>query len=125
MQILVVDDDQLAGEMVTAVLEDLGYQVFQVENALQALELLNQQPAIDLIVSDLNMPLMSGIELFRELYEQGLNLPFILLSGDDPAALRVKEPSIDAYLMKDFTMDESLPAAIAAVMAARRSTPCN
>ena len=125
MQILVVDDDQLAGEMVTAVLEDLGYQVFQVENALQALELLNQQPAIDLIVSDLNMPLMSGIELFRELNEQGLNLPFILLSGDDPAALRVKEPSIDAYLMKDFTMDESLPAAIAAVMAARRSTPCN
>ncbi len=125
MQILVVDDDQLAGEMVTAVLEDLGYQVFQVENALQALELLNQQPAIDLIVSDLNMPLMSGIELFRELYEQGLNLPFILLSGDDPAALRVKEPSIDAYLMKDFTMDESLPAAIATVMAARRSTPCN
>ena len=125
MQILVVDDDQLAGEMVTAVLEDLGYQVFQVENALQALELLNQQPAIDLIVSDLNMPLMSGIELFRELHEQGLNLPFILLSGDDPAALRVKEPSIDAYLMKDFTMDESLPAAIAAVMAARRSTPCN
>ncbi|MBP7996814.1 MAG: response regulator [Thiopseudomonas sp.] len=125
MQILVVDDDQLAGEMVSAVLQELGYQVFQAVNALDAMELLNQQPAIDLIVSDLNMPLMSGIELFRELSEQGLNLPFILLSGDDPEALRLKEPRIDAYLTKDFTMDESLPAAIAAVMTARRSTPCN
>lgn len=124
MQILVVDDDQLAGEMITAVLEDQGYQVFQAENALHAIELLGQQSAIELIVSDLNMPLMSGIELFHELREQGLNLPFILLSGDDPVALRVKEPSLDACIMKDFSMDESLPAAINAVMAARDAITC-
>lgn len=125
MQILVVDDDQLAGEMVTAVLEDLGHQVFQAENALHAMELLNQQTAIELIVSDLNMPLMSGIEFFRELNEQGLNVPFILLSADDPEVLRAKEPGLDACVMKDFNMDESLPAAIAAVMAARHSKICN
>ena len=125
MQILVVDDDQLAGEMVTAVLEDLGHQVFQAENALHAMELLNQQTAIELIVSDLNMPLMSGIEFFRELNEQGSNVPFILLSGDDPEVLRAKEPGLDACVMKDFNMDESLPAAIAAVMAARHSKTCN
>lgn len=121
MQILVVDDDQLAGEMITAVLEDLGHQVFQAENALHAMELLNQYPVIELIVSDLNMPLMSGIELFRELNEQGLKLPFILLSGDAPEALRAEEPGLDACVMKDFSMEESLPAAIETVMAARRS----
>ncbi len=125
MQILVVDDDQLAGEMVTAVLEELGHQVFQAENALQAMELLNQYTTIELIVSDLNMPLMSGIELFHELGEQGLNLPFILLSADDPETLRAKEPSLDACVMKDFNMDESLPAAIATVMAKRHSKTCN
>ncbi|WP_022966575.1 response regulator [Denitrificimonas caeni] len=124
MRILVVDDDQLAGEMITAVLEDQGHHVFQAENALHAIELLGQQSAIELIVSDLNMPLMSGIELFRELREQGLNLPFILLSGDDPAALRAKEPNLDACIMKDFSMDESLPAAIDAVMAARDAITC-
>lgn len=122
MQILVVDDDQLAGEMITAVLEDLGHQVFQAENALHAIELLNQHTSVELIVSDLNMPLMSGIELFQELKEQGLHLPFILLSGDDPEVLRIKEPGLDAYVMKDFSMDESLPAAIKAVMAGRHST---
>ena len=124
MRILVVDEDQLAGEMITAVLEDQGHHVFQAENALHAIELLGQQSAIELIVSDLNMPLMSGIELFRELREQGLNLPFILLSGDDPAALRAKEPNLDACIMKDFSMDESLPAAIDAVMAARDAITC-
>lgn len=124
MQILVVDDDQLAGEMITAVLEDQGHQVFQAENALQAMELLNQQFAIELIVSDLNMPLMSGIELFHELRGQGLNVPFILLSGDDPVALRAQEPGLDACLMKDFSMDESLPAAIDDIMAARATRTC-
>lgn len=124
MQILVVDDDQLAGEMITAVLEDQGHQVFQAENALQAMELLNQQCAIELIVSDLNMPLMNGIELFHELRGQGLNVPFILLSGDDPVALRAQEPGLDACLMKDFSMDESLPAAIDDIMAARATRTC-
>lgn len=122
MQILVVDDDQLAGEMVTAVLEDLGHCVFQAEHALQAMELLNQHSDIELIVSDLNMPLMNGIELFRELKEQGLDLPFILLSGSEPDTLRAQEPGLDACVIKDFSMDESLPVAIAAVMAARHSS---
>lgn len=124
MQILVVDDDQLAGEMIAAVLEDQGHQVFQAENALHAMELLNQHAMIELIVSDLNMPLMTGIELFHELREQGLNLPFILLSADDPVALRATEPSLDACVMKDFNMEESLPAAIDAVMAVRGSITC-
>ncbi|GLR65184.1 response regulator [Marinospirillum insulare] len=120
MQVLVVDDDPLAAEMIAFVLEDQGYQVYQAENAVAALELLNEQPAIELVVSDMNMPLVSGVELYRELKSQGRNLPFILLTGDDPEAARAEEPAIDACLMKDFSMEETLPAAIAKVMAANR-----
>jgi len=116
MQILVVDDDLLAGEMTTAVLEDLGYKVFQAENAVEAMEVLNQQPDIELIVSDLNMPMISGIELYRELKEQGSKLPFILLTGDEPEKILAEEPGLDACVMKDFSMQESLPAAIHTVM---------
>ena len=118
MQILVVDDDPLAGEMIAAVLEDQGHQVFQAENAVVALELLNAQPGVGLVVSDMNMPLVSGVELYRELQTQGRKLPFILLTGDDPEAARAQEPAIDACLMKDFSMEETLPAAITKVMAA-------
>ena len=125
MQILLVDDDSLASEMIAAVLEDAGHQVFQAENALDAMELLNQHPIIELIVSDLNMPLMSGLELFRELKGQGLNLPFILLSGESPETLKAQEPSIDACVMKDFNMDVSLPVAIRTVMEQRHLTSGN
>ena len=121
MQILVVDDDLLAGEMTTAVLEDLGYKVFQAENAVEAMEVLNQQPDIELIVSDLNMPMISGIELYRELKEQGSKLPFILLTGDEPEKILAEEPGLDACVMKDFSMQESLPAAIRTVMSASPS----
>ncbi|WP_205340303.1 response regulator [Denitrificimonas caeni] len=121
MQILVVDDDLLAGEMTTAVLEDLGYKVFQAENAVEAMEVLNQQPDIELIVSDLNMPMISGIEFYRELKEQGSKLPFILLTGDEPEKILAEEPGLDACVMKDFSMQESLPAAIRTVMSASPS----
>lgn len=118
MEILVVDDDQLAAEMTSAVLEDCGYTVFQAENAIEGMQVLNQQPGIELIISDLNMPLINGIEFYRELHEQGLVLPFILLTGNDPEALLAEEPRLSACVMKDFTIQESLPAAINTVMAA-------
>ena len=118
MQILVVDDDALASEMIAAVLDDNGHQVYHAENAIDALELLNFHSNIELVVSDMNMPLVSGVELFRELKSQGRNLPFILLTGDNPAKAWAEEPAIDACIMKDFSMEETLPATLAKVMAA-------
>lgn len=118
MQILVVDDDALASEMITAVLEDQGHQVFQTENAIDALELLGKEAGIALVVSDMNMPFMSGVDLYQELQSQGSQLPFILLTGDDPKAAWAQAPTINACIMKDFSMEETLPAAINNVMLA-------
>lgn len=120
MQVLVVDDDVLAGEMTTAVLHELGHQVVQAENAIEAMELLNEHTHIELIVSDLNMPMISGIEFYRELREQGSKLPFILLTGDEPARALALEPRLDACVMKDFNMYERLPEAIDRVMSVAR-----
>lgn len=116
MQVLVVDDDALASEMIAAVLEDEGHQVFQTENAIDALALLGQEAGIALVVSDMNMPFMSGVDLYHELQSQGSQLPFILLTGDDPKAAWAQAPTINACIMKDFSMEETLPAAISNVM---------
>ena len=43
-------------------------------------------------------------------------LPFILLTGDEPAGLLAREPRLDACLAKDFTLEEHLPALIGEVM---------
>ncbi|WP_416886315.1 response regulator [Marinospirillum sp.] len=113
MHILVVDDDALAAEMLAAILEDQEHQVVQASDALAAMEALNQQPEIELIISDLQMPLMNGIELFRELRDQGSTRPFILLSGDEPEALHAQEPGLSACLIKDFALETSLPPLLA------------
>lgn len=117
MNILVVDDDPLAAAMVAMVLEGLGHSVLQAENAIDAAEQLNAHSDIALVVSDMNMPMVSGIDLFRELRAQGNLMPFILLTGDAPEGLLAQEPRLDACLTKDFSLDEALPQVIAQVLA--------
>jgi len=117
MRILVVDDDPFAGELTAALLEDAGHEPVIAGNGPDALDKLSADPGIALIVSDLNMPLISGIELFRELRAQGVALPFILLTGDDPEGPRRAEPGLDACLIKDAALEDRLPEAVARVTA--------
>jgi len=109
MQILVVDDDPLAGEMAVAILEEAGHECQWVENGIEALEKLAEAPTFDLVISDMNMPLLSGLDLFWELRSQGLNLPFVLLTGDEPASLLAQEPGLAGCLMKDASLEDALP----------------
>ncbi len=117
MRILVVDDDPLAGEMTAAILESVGHDPVVAEDAVDAMTKLAAESDIALILSDLNMPLINGIELFRELRAQGSTRPFILLTGDEPEGPLRLEPALDACLMKDFSLEESLPEVLAAVAA--------
>lgn len=117
MRILVVDDDAMAGEMTGAVLEDLGHEVILAEDGIDAANKLNADAGIDMVICDMNMPMVSGIDLFREMREQGSVLPFILLTGDETEGLLLQEPRLDACLLKDFSIEETLPQVIAEVMA--------
>lgn len=115
MRILVVDDDGLAAEMTSAILESQGHTTILCENGVEALEKIDEGPAFALIVSDLNMPLVSGIDLFTTLRDQGNQTPFLLLTGDDPEKVRVEVPGLDGCLMKDFSLEQTLPGLIAQV----------
>jgi len=117
MKILVVDDDALAAEMVCAILESSNYQGIVAENVIEAFERLQQHPDIKMIISDMNMPLISGIEFFQELKQQQSTLPFILLTGDDPDTLLAKEPALTHCLTKDFALAETLPELVVEVLA--------
>ena len=52
-------------------LEDAGHECLLAENGIAALELLAADAGVELVISDLNMPLVSGLDLFRELRDQG------------------------------------------------------
>ncbi|MBK1646640.1 response regulator [Thiocapsa imhoffii] len=113
MKILIVDDDPFAGEMASVILESDGHDCTLVESGLAALELLgDDSDGFEVIISDMNMPLLSGLELFRELRDQGIATPFVLLTGDDPAPLHQQEPRLEACLMKDASLEHRLPSLV-------------
>jgi len=121
MRILVVDDDAMAGEMTAAVLEEAGHEVILSEDGVDAVEKLNTDGGIEMVISDMNMPMVSGIDLFRELRQQNWTRPFILLTGDEPEGLLKQEPRLDGCLLKDFSLDETLPQMMTEVLARRAS----
>ncbi len=111
-----MDDDPMAAEMTAAIVEDVEHETLIAENGIEALEIYSKNSDIELVISDMNMPLLSGIELFNELKAQGSKAPFILLTGDDPVQALSQEPAMNASLLKDFSLQETLIETIAKVM---------
>lgn len=119
MKILVVDDDEFSGDMIAAVLADNGYETISVDGGAAALDRVAGDPCVAAVVSDMNMPVVSGLDLFNALREQGCDLPFILLSGLDSETLRLREPRLDYCIAKDGDLEVCLPQTLARALSAR------
>jgi DNA-binding NtrC family response regulator len=80
--ILIVDDEEALRELAEELLLDLGYQVLTAGNAQQALEILKNEPGIDLMVSDVIMPGgLNGYELLEKVTADFPGLRVLLASG--------------------------------------------
>lgn len=115
--ILVVDDDLFTAELTGMVLEMSGYEVIIAEGGLEALEKIAENSAIQLVVSDMNMPFMDGVQLFKELRDQEYAQPFVLLTGDNAEPLKSAHPDMDAILTKDENMQTVLPELVETLLA--------
>jgi CheY-like chemotaxis protein len=114
--ILVVDDDEFTAELTGMILETAGYDVVIAVGGIEALEKVSEHTTIRMVVSDMNMPIIDGVQLFAELREQGYSQPFVLLTGDDAAPLRVAHPDLDAVLTKDENLQEALPELVESLL---------
>ncbi len=98
--VLVVDDDPLVAMGTVAMLEDLGHRVREAASGREALEIIEADAAIDLVVTDQAMPGMTGVELARRLRALRPDLPIILSTGfaelkpeeSAPALPRLRKP---------------------------------
>lgn len=81
MVVLVVDDDSLVLMSTVAMLEDLGHVVVEATSGSQALDILKQNQAIEAMMTDHAMPLMTGVQLAEKAWGQRPDLPIILASG--------------------------------------------
>jgi PAS domain S-box-containing protein len=113
LSILAVDDDSLVLANVTVMLEDLGHKVLAVGSGARAIEEIESMPAIDVVITDQAMPVMTGLQLIEILRARRPGLPVILATGyaELPPAL---SPSI-GRLSKPFTQ-RALAQALSATL---------
>lgn len=79
-KVLVVDDDVAILQLMSSVIEKSGSEVYCAATGEEALELM-QKNVYGLVISDVSLPGMSGIELFESVNDQFENMPFIFMSG--------------------------------------------
>lgn len=106
-RVAVVDDDPTVREVVCRYLESAGFAVSAHDEGPAALEALTRQPP-DLVVLDLMLPGMDGLEVFRRLRAAGSQTPVVMLTalGDEEDRLAGLELGADDYVTKPFSPRE-------------------
>lgn len=104
-QILVVDDEDMVRHFAARILTGEGYRVAQAADGAHALEVMNGHP-VDLVVSDVMMPRLNGIQLLEHLSVAQPGLPILLMSGYGAADLMERGVSVPCGLIaKPFSPD--------------------
>ncbi len=118
--ILAVDDEPNMRRLLEISLRQAGYRPVVAANAREALE-ITQQQSIDLVLSDLHMPGMNGLELLRQLRNQYEHLPFIMVTAQGEIQTAVEAMKLGAadYILRPFEL-ETLEVAIAKALTVNR-----
>lgn len=107
--VLVVEDQDKVREMIMTTLERQGFDAFDCSNGHDAIQIIDENPdAFDVILSDQNMPEMTGIEMIQILHKKYPNIPFIILSGYSEKKIQAlidNHPAIKAVLRKPVAGD--------------------
>jgi two-component system KDP operon response regulator KdpE len=108
IRILVVDDEPPIRKLLRMGLAAQGYEVIDAPNGKAALELLASKP--NLVILDLGLPDIDGLDLLRQLRQREEALPIVVLSsrGDEAGKVAALDLGADDYVTKPFGMDELL-----------------
>jgi two-component system chemotaxis response regulator CheY len=109
MRVLVVDDFSTMRRIVKNILRQLGFNnVTEADDGTSAWEILNREK-IDFIVSDWNMPQMTGIELLRRVRasEQHAEIPFLMVTAEaqQENIIEAVQAKVSNYIVKPFTAE--------------------
>ena len=108
LKVLVVDDEPPIRKLLRLGLSTQGYDILDAPNGKVALELIAQKP--DLVILDLGLPDIEGLELLRQIRQKNEGVPIVVLSsrGEEAAKVQALDLGADDYVTKPFGMDELL-----------------
>ncbi len=106
LSVLVVEDEPFALKLTTSVLRQIGMKAIKaVRSGREALEVLEQEPEyFDLVISDCNMPEMTGLNLLRKVRESAPDIRFIMLTANTTGdfVMAARDGGVDGYIVKPF-----------------------
>ncbi len=105
--VLVVDDDTQMREAMSEAIKRFGYNVVSAQNAREALELVDGKEEYSLIITDMKMPGMDGLEFIKRVRAKTSNIPILVITGFATVENAVECMKLGAsdYLMKPFSFD--------------------
>ncbi len=106
-RVMVVDDEENIREVLSSYLDTLGYEVVTASDGQDALDKF-EEGTFDLIVSDLLMPTIDGLELLKQIREKDRNVIFLMITGYpsiETAVEAIKKGAYD-YITKPFHMED-------------------
>ncbi len=108
-RIFFVDDEKVLGETVRMMLERLGYNVIVKTDSMEALEFFRAHPgSFDIVITDHTMPVMTGIDLAKELMKIQPDIPIILCTGRSKPAIKEEamQIGIKGFIMKPIITED-------------------
>ncbi|MDF1545280.1 MAG: response regulator [bacterium] len=103
--ILIVDDNPNMSSLLAEMLEVFDYDSVMARDGREALGLLDQDK-FSMVITDMRMPNMTGLELLEKVKESNPNLPVVLISGYVVSSLHEVEVKPDGFLSKPFLMSD-------------------
>ncbi len=113
MKILVVDDSMMVRQQVGRVLSGAGFTIVEAGDGVEAMQMLAEFPDTKLVVCDVNMPRMNGVEFLETLASRGNGPPVVMLTteGESELMRRAKTLGAKGWLVKPFKPDLLVAAA--------------
>jgi two-component system, chemotaxis family, chemotaxis protein CheY len=106
--ILVVDDSSTVRQMVATLLSRAGYEVLEATDGLEGTRILRENPQVAMVLCDVNMPKMNGIEMLSQMKQNGASMvPVVMLTteGDPGLIEQAKSAGAKGWIVKPFKGD--------------------
>jgi two-component system, chemotaxis family, chemotaxis protein CheY len=111
-KVLVVDDSETVRQQVRQALAPAGYDIVEAIDGLDGLNKIRGSSDLTLVLCDVNMPQMNGLEMISEVHKEGRKTPIIMLTSEGQPSLirRARESGAKGWIVKPFKVELLLAA---------------
>lgn len=107
VKIAIVEDDSLVRNFVVDTLEfSVNRKVLTFEDGFEALRHLSKDDGVDIIIADINIPQIDGIELLKKIKKKKPHIICVLTSGSSDLEKQARDAGADAFILKPYTVND-------------------